>query len=39
MPPRAKEHGEVKKEWGAEFIEKFKKANNSPYPKYFENDK
>jgi methionyl-tRNA formyltransferase len=39
MPPRAKEHGEVKNEWGVEFIERFKKANDLPYPKYFENEK
>lgn len=38
MPPRAKEHGEVKNEWGTEFVEKFKKANDFPYPKYFENE-
>ena len=35
MPPRTSEDGEVKEMWGDDFIERFKKSNNSPYPKYF----
>ena len=35
MPPRTSEDGEVKEMWGDDFIERFKKGNNSPYPKYF----
>tara|TARA_B110000211_G_scaffold163203_1_gene184327 strand:+ start:1243 stop:1986 length:744 start_codon:yes stop_codon:yes gene_type:complete len=35
MPPRTSEDGEVKEAWGDDFIERFKKGNNSPYPKYF----
>lgn len=35
MPPRTSEDGKVKEIWGDDFIERFKKANNSPYPKYF----
>lgn len=35
MPPRTSDDGRVKEEWGTDFIEKFKKANNLPYPKYF----
>lgn len=35
MPPRTKEDGCIKEEWGDEFISNFKKANDFPYPKYF----
>lgn len=38
MPPRTKEDGLIKKEWGNEFISNFKIANNNPYPKYFSNE-
>lgn len=38
MPPRTKEDGIVKGEWGDEFISIFKKANDFPYPKWFYNE-
>ena len=34
MPPRTQSDGLVKDEWDSEFIENFKKANDTPYPKY-----
>jgi methionyl-tRNA formyltransferase len=35
LPPRTAEDGKIKNEWGDEFIDRFKKANDEPYPKYF----
>lgn len=35
MPSRTKEDGKIKLEWGEQFIERFKTANDFPYPKYF----
>lgn len=38
MPPRTKDDGLIKEEWGTEFIYNFKLANDNPYPKHFCNE-
>ena len=37
LPPRKSSDAEIKPSWELSFIENFKKANDLPYPKYYEN--
>lgn len=36
LPPRRPIDSEINHEWGEEFVDAFKKANNSPYPRWTE---
>jgi len=36
LPPRRPVDSSVKSEWGDDFVKSFKKANNSPYPRWAE---
>jgi len=38
LPPRAPHHSQIYSSWDLSFVEKFKKANDFPYPSHYESE-